>query len=173
MRRARCTSISPGTFSVWSSPYSRPRSGRPERIGLLPGALLALTARLAGTRPKAHLLLHHLREVLRALAQRFERAALAVDGTVCIAVAERAFGVAHGVAGAAERIEIALPLLALTLLALLALLAEAALLEFFQQLLQLVAQRLLVLLQFAVLIALLAVLTLLALLSALAALPRR
>src|SRR4029077_14628600 len=29
MRRARCTSISPGTLTVVSSPYSRPRKGRP------------------------------------------------------------------------------------------------------------------------------------------------
>ena len=134
------------------APAQRP----PERIGLLPGTRLPLTARLAGTGAKPHLLLHHLREILRATAQRFERAALPVNSTICIALAERAFGVTHGVAGAAERIELATTL-PLALLALLTLLAETTLLEFFQQLLQLVAERLLILFQLAVLIALLAV----------------
>jgi hypothetical protein len=43
---------------------------------------------------RAHhaLLLHRLGEVLRAAAQRFERAALGIDGAVGIALAELAFG---------------------------------------------------------------------------------
>ena len=74
------------------------------------GARLAEPAVAAGTRPLAHLLLHRLRQTLRALAQRVERAALRVDGAVGIALAEFAFGFAHGVAGAAELIELILAL---------------------------------------------------------------
>src|ERR1044072_7021480 len=44
MRRARCTSISPGTFTVTSSPYSRPRSGRPS-------GSVSLLARACPVRP--------------------------------------------------------------------------------------------------------------------------
>ena len=43
----------------------------------------------------AHLLLDLLGEALGAFAQRVEGAALAIDGAVRIALAERAFGVAH------------------------------------------------------------------------------
>jgi hypothetical protein len=53
------------------------------------------------------LLLHGLRHALRALAHRFERAALRVDRTVGIAFAELAFGLAHGFAGTAELIHFA------------------------------------------------------------------
>ena len=86
-----------------------------------------------------------------------ERAALGIDGAVGIALAEPAFGLAHGIAGLAERV-----LLALTLLAL----AEATLAQFLHQLLELIAQLLLLLLQVA---HLLLALTLLALLTARAA----
>ncbi len=93
------------------------------------------------------MLLHRLREALRALAQRVERAALRIDGAVGVALAEIALGLAHGVAGSAELIQ---PVLALTCCALLALLilAEAAVFQFVEQLVEAVAQRLLVLPQF-------------------------
>src|SRR5262249_37629219 len=132
-----------------------------ERIGLLLRARRSEPAGLAvGTGPHHALLLHRLCEILRAAPQRLERAALRVDGAVGIALAELAFGIAHGLAGAAELIHLALPLLAL---------AEALLAQLLHQLLELIAQRLLVLLQVAHL--LVALLALLALLPLLAALP--
>ena len=100
------------------------------------------------------------------------RAALAIDGAVRVALAERAFGVAHRgirvgeIVAALARLTLtllALTLLALALLTLLPLLSllpllpvlallilpEATLLHVLEQLLQLVAQRLLVLPQLA------------------------
>src|SRR5579884_1767329 len=82
-----------------------------QRIGILVGALAAEAAEPTGALP--HLLLHGLRQRLRALAQLFERAALGVDRTFGVVVAEIAFGLAHGVAGAAELVHLALTLLAL------------------------------------------------------------
>ena len=70
--------------------------GWPSRPGCRAGAL-------------SELLLHRLRQSLRALAQRVERAALRVDGAVGVAFAEIAFGVAHRFAGAAELVQFALP----------------------------------------------------------------
>ena len=101
-----------------------------------------------------------------ALAQRFERAALRVDRAVGIAFAELVAGLAHRVAGAAERVRLAA---LLALLALLARLREALLAQFLEQLAELLAQRLLVLAQIAHLVAV-ALLALLTLLTALAAL---
>src|SRR5262249_38879711 len=145
------------------------------------GASLSGAAGLAGTRPL--LLLHHLGEALRALAHGVERATLRIDGAVRIAFAQRAFGFAHGLAGAAELVHLALalalllalltlPRLLLSLLALLVL-AEPALAQLLQKLLQLLLQRLLILLQLAELLALVALLALLPLLllTLLAALP--
>src|SRR5262245_108670 len=100
-------------------PVVAPAQRAAERIGVLLRPRLAGTAGLAGAGP--HLLLHHLRQPLRALAHGVERAALGIDGALGIAVAERAFGVAHGLAGAAELVHLALAGL-LTLLALLPLL---------------------------------------------------
>src|SRR6516165_4824524 len=121
-----------------------------ERIGVLLRARLAEAARPAGAGTASHLLLHRLRQTLRALAQGIERAALRFHGAVGIALAEIAGGVAHGVAGAAELIELILALclaLARTALPLLVLvvLAEAAALSILQQFVEPIAQRLLVL----------------------------
>ena len=69
-------------------------------------------ARLARALTLALPLLHLLREVLRAAAQRFERAALRVDRAVGIALAELAFGVAHRAVGLAEPFARVLALLA-------------------------------------------------------------
>src|SRR5262249_3140060 len=79
------------------------------------------------------LLLHRLGEVLRASAQSFECAALRVDRAIRVASSELAFCLAHGIAGAAELIHLALPLLTL---------AEALLAQLLHQLLELIAQRL-------------------------------
>jgi hypothetical protein len=106
-------------------------------------------------------LLHGLGEILRAAAQRFEGAALRIDGAVRIAISQLSFRFAHGLAGAAELIHLALPLLTL---------AKAMLAQLLHELFELVAQRALVLLQLAHLVALLALLSLLALLAALSAL---
>src|SRR5439155_3742836 len=113
-----------------------------ERVGIVLGARRAVAAGLAGTASGP--LLHLLGHALRALAQSFERAALGVDRTVGILLAERTLGVPHGIFGPAERF------VALALLALLALLAElAAPAKLLQQFLELSAQRLLILLQVA------------------------
>src|SRR5260370_42422189 len=95
-----------------------------------------------GTLP--HLLLHGLRQRLRALAQGVERAALRIHRAVGIALAQTAFGLAHGLAGAAELIQFVLTLLALSLLALallaLLVLAKAAVFDLFQQLVDAILQ---------------------------------
>jgi len=119
-------------------------------------------ARLAGLADA--LLLHRLREILSALAQRIERASLRFHRTVGVALAERAFRLLHGFTGAAELIAFALVL---------AILTESVLAQLLQQLVELLAQRLLVMLQFAeaALVALLARLTLLALLTLLSLSP--
>ena len=112
----------------------------------------------------SHLLLHRLRQTLRALAQGIERAPLRVDGAVGVALAETALRLAHGFSGAAEVVHIAL---ALTLLARLTLLvlAETAVLELFEQFVEAVAQGLLALPQVAKRVALLALLALLSLMT--------
>src|SRR5262249_46083798 len=92
-------------------------------------------------RSRAHLLLQRLRQALRALAQRLERAALRVDRAVGIALAERAFRLAHRLAGAAELIELALPGLTRH--------GETALLPLLQQFLGLLLQLALTLLELA------------------------
>src|SRR5262249_8907544 len=142
-----------------------PAQGSPERIGILLGARRPEPAGPSVRTGTQHaLLLHRLGEVLRAPAQSFERAALGIDRAVRVAFSELAFRLAHGVAGAAELIHLALPLLTL---------AEALLAQLLHQFLELIAQCLLILAQLAHLIALLpllALLTLLALLAALSAL---
>jgi hypothetical protein len=67
---------------------------------------------------------------LMNLRENLDRAALRVDGAVGIALSELAFGITHGVAGAAGLIHLALALLAL---------AEALLAQFLHQLLELIA----------------------------------
>ena len=96
--RARCTSISSGTFT--ESPKSGPLAGaRPaERVAI--GVLLA-AAFLAAALVALHGL-HLLHHVLGALAQRLQRPALVADGLVALAFAERLFGIAHGLAGLAK-----------------------------------------------------------------------
>src|SRR5262249_4180946 len=137
-----------------------PAQGPAERIGILLGARRPESAGLSVRAGTQHaLLLHRLGEVLRAAAQSFERAALGIDRTVRVAFSELTFRLAHGIAGAAELIHLALPLLAL---------AEALLAQLLHQFLELIAQRLLILAQLAHLIALLALLTLLTLLTLLA-----
>src|SRR4029077_18618384 len=103
----------------------------------------------AAHRPGAlpHLLLHGLRQRLRALAQGFERAALRIHRAVGVALREIVFGLAHRLAGAAELIQIVLVLLAALVL--------AEILQLFEQLVEAVAQRLLVLPQFTQAVALL------------------
>src|SRR5262249_40583905 len=130
--------------------------GPAERVGILLGAISrAEAAGLAGAGPLVlpHLLLKLLGKPLRAPAHGIDRAALAIDGAVRIALAERAFRIAHGAVGI-RQVVAALALLALlTLLALLPLLAllaflvlpETALLHLLKELFQLLAQRLLVL----------------------------
>src|SRR5437660_4415125 len=136
-----------------------PPQGPPERVGLLLGARPREPAGLAIRAGTQHaLLLHRLGEVLRAPAQSFERAALGIDRAVRVAFSKLTFRFSHGVAGAAELIHLALPLLAL---------AEALLAQLLHQFLELIAQCLLILAQLAHLIALLALLPLLALLTAL------
>jgi hypothetical protein len=73
-----------------------------KRIGVLLRARLAEPAAAAGTGTLSHLLLHRLRQTLRALAQGIERAPLRVDGAVGVALAETALRLAHGFSGAAE-----------------------------------------------------------------------
>ena len=135
-----------------------------KRIGVLLRARLAEPAAAAGTGTLSHLLLHRLRQTLRALAQGIERAPLRVDGAVGVALAETALRLAHGFSGAAEVVHIAL---ALTLLARLTLLvlAETAVLELFEQFVEAVAQGLLALPQVAKRVALLALLALLSLMT--------
>ena len=135
-----------------------------KRIGVLLRAWLAEPAAAAGTGTLSHLLLHRLRQTLRALAQGIERAPLRVDGAVGVALAETALRLAHGFSGAAEVVHIAL---ALTLLARLTLLflAETAVLELFEQFVEAVAQGLLALPQVAKRVALLALLALLSLMT--------
>ena len=130
----------------------------------LAGAVVAL--------PLAHLLLHLLRQFLRTLAHRLQRAALTIHRAFRVALAEPAIGIAHRAVGIGKLITVAisrslallaagLSLLALLslLLALFALLAlpHAAASHLFLQPLQPVAQPLLILPQVThVLIALLA-----------------
>src|SRR5262249_19546504 len=111
-----------------------------ERIGIVAGARPAVRAGLAWP-----LSLPWTRHVLRAAAQRLERAALRVDCAIGIALAELGLGLAHRAVGLAE------PFAGiLTLLTGLSLLAELApLLQVLEQLLELFTQRLLVLPQLA------------------------
>src|SRR5580700_6089195 len=81
-----------------------------ERIGVLLGTRLAEAADPSGTLALPHLLLHRLRQRLRTLAQSVERAALRIDGAIGIGVAKIAFGLAHGLASAAELIRSVRPL---------------------------------------------------------------
>src|SRR2546430_9430608 len=135
-----------------------PAQGPAKWVGVLLLARRPAPAGLAVRPGTQHpLLLHRLGEVLRASAQSFEGAALRIDRAVRVAFSELAFRIAHGVAGAAELIHFALPLLAL---------AEPLLAQLLHQLLELIAQRLLILAQLAHLVALLALLALLAALSA-------
>src|SRR6516162_2315167 len=99
MRRARCTSISPGTLTVAASPYSRPRKGRPSgSVSCWARGRPSRPGWPLGARTQHALLLHRLGEVLRAAAQSFERAALGVDRVVRVAFSELTFRLAHGVA---------------------------------------------------------------------------
>src|SRR6478736_7867879 len=115
----------------------------PERIGFLVGPLLAAPglAAWAGSEREA-LLLQRLRQRLGAAAHRLDRATLRIDRAVGVAFAQCTFGFTHGVAGAAEFVEI------VTLVALLAG-VEPAPLHLLEQLLQLITQRLLILAQIA------------------------
>src|SRR5262249_58278347 len=111
-------------------------------MGVLSTTRRAGAAGLRGTARGA--LLHLLGHALRALAQGFERAALRIDRAIGVLLAERAFGIAHGLLGPTERVVDALALLALLTLALLPLLSElAAPAQLLEQLLELSAQRLL------------------------------
>src|SRR4029079_5940054 len=118
-----------------------------ERIGFLLRARRPHAAGASRSGPLPHLLLHRLRQTLRALAQRIERAPLRIDCAVGIALAEAAFGIGHGFAGAVEVVRVSLALALLLALAGLALLAgvHAAALELLEQLVQPVAQCLLAL----------------------------
>src|SRR5262249_57018206 len=128
-----------------------PSPAPPVRIGLLWAARRPEPAGLSVRAGAQHaLLLHRLGEVLRAAAQSFEGAALGIDRPVRVAFSKLTFRLAHGVAGAAELIHLALPLLAL---------AEALLAQLPHQFLELIAQCLLILAQLTHLIALLALLT--------------
>ena len=91
-------------------------------------------AAAAGTETLSHLLLHRLRQTLRALAQGVERAPLGVDGAVGVALAETALRLAHGFACAPEVVHVSLALTLLLALARFALLvwAEAAVLQLFE-----------------------------------------
>jgi len=133
-----------------------------KRIGVLLRARLAEPAAAAGTGTLSHLLLHRLRQTLRALAQGIERAPLRVDGAVGVALAETALRLAHGFSGAAEVVHIAL---ALTLLVRLTLLVLAETAVLFEQFVEAVAQGLLALPQVAKRVALLALLALLSLMT--------
>src|SRR5260370_12134409 len=133
-----------------------------KRIGAIGTALLPADA-IAGTIALSLIaLLHRLRETLRALAQRIQRAALRIHGAIGVALAELAAGIAHRGIGFAEA-GLALALLGvlsrlplLTLLAALAL-SHAALCKLVLQLLEPFTQAILLLLQIAhALIALLA-----------------
>src|SRR3954454_3597312 len=142
-----------------------------QRIAIAAAALLTAGA-VAGAIVLAVAVagLHLLRQVLRALAQRFQCLALRIHRAFRIALAEPAVGVAHRGVGVSQ-IVVAIALLAgIAVLALLALLTFLALLAFLAlgalahaapcqlllQFAQAVAQALLVLLQFAhVLVALL------------------
>src|ERR1700733_8308011 len=86
----------------------------------------------------SHLLLHRLRQPLRTLAQGVERAALRIDRTVGIAIAQLRLGVAHGVVGLSELIHAVAGFAFFALLAL-TILAEAAVLELIEQLLEPIA----------------------------------
>src|SRR6516225_7343669 len=122
MRRARCTSISPGTFTVASSPYSRPRNGRPS--GSVSCSARDWPKRPGRPGPGPRPICCCIDCARPCAPLRFHRA-------VGIALAKIAGGVAHGIAGAAELIELILALcLALARIAqpllVLVVLAEAA-----------------------------------------------
>src|SRR5258708_30779426 len=130
-----------------------PAQGPAERVGLLLGARQPEPAALAVRAGTQHpLLLHRLGERLRSSTQSFAGAALRGDGAVRVAFSQLPFRIAHGIAGAAELIHLALPLLTL---------AQALLAQLLHQLLELIAQGLLILAQLAHLVALLALLALL------------
>src|ERR1700710_2675374 len=97
----------------------------PQGIVLIAAALLPAGA-IAGSvaLPLAFALLHGVGETLGALAQRFQRPALAIDGAFGVALPEPASGIAH------RRIGVAKTVLAVALIALLTALALLALLSF-------------------------------------------
>jgi O-antigen/teichoic acid export membrane protein len=82
-----------------------------------------------------HLLLHGLRQRLRAFAQSLERAALGIHRVVGVALGKIVFGLAHRLAGAAELVQIVLVLLAALVL--------AEIFQLIEQLVEAIAQRLL------------------------------
>src|SRR5262249_51936556 len=134
-----------------------------QRVGLVLGACRPKPAGLAiGAGADHALLLHRLRQILRAAAEGLERTALGIDSGIRIALSEFALGVAHGFAGTPELIHLALALLTLS---------KTTFAQFLHQFLELVAQRLLVVPQLSHLIALLALLPLLSALPALAVTP--
>src|SRR6516162_3614836 len=90
-----------------------PAQGPPERIGILLGARRPEPAGLAVRAGAQHaLLLHRLGEVLRRGA-KLRAATLGIDRAIRVAFSKLTFRLAHGFAGAAELIHLALPLLAL------------------------------------------------------------
>jgi len=115
MRRARCTSISPGTLTVVSVAVIAAAQRPAERIGVLLGARLPEAARTtgAGARPHPRLLLHGLGEALGAAAHRVERAALGSHGAVGVCL-DPSWPCASPIAlpALAELIHVALALLA-------------------------------------------------------------
>ena len=111
-----------------------------------------LRARLRAGRPAVRagaeaVVLHRLRQALRALAHGVERLALVLDRAVGVALAEFALRLVHGLAGVAELIH--LVALVVLLAGLLLPGRQPVLAQLVEQLLELVAQRLLVLAQVA------------------------
>ena len=93
-------------FTVVSSPSRGPQRTA-EGIGVLLGARRSEATGLTLTRSLSDLLLQLLGKTASAAAHRVERPSLAIDGAVRVALAERAFGIAHGVVGLSEVIALA------------------------------------------------------------------
>src|SRR5262249_49145717 len=103
-----------------------------ERVGVRLRARRPRSAGLARTLADA-LLLHRLREILRAFPQRVERLPLRIDRAVGTAATERTLGILHGVAGTAKLIGAVV---------LVGILTQTVLAQLLHQLVKLIAQRL-------------------------------